>query len=138
MKVQSGQRVIVTATADRPTVALWRSEGTLDLRAVGPQTGVVTDVSESLAAVELDNLDRTVLIDRSMDPRVKAVKSAEAELRSIHNFAKALAARGDSLWKEAMEEFDRTGESGYTEGHAAGFKAAAKLILDFIEFEPSN
>jgi hypothetical protein len=60
-------------------------------------------------------------------------RSAESELASVRLFAQALVARGKTLQDAAMKEFDETGQSGYNEGHAAGFAAAARLALDFIE-----
>jgi hypothetical protein len=35
--------------------------------------------------------------------------------------------------RESQEEFDRTGESGYSEGYAEGFLRAMQLVADFIE-----
>lgn len=58
---------------------------------------------------------------------------AERELRSITNFVMAGVGVGKVRVRESQEEFDRTGGSGYSEGHAAGFLRAMQLVADFIE-----
>ncbi len=63
---------------------------------------------------------------------------AERELRSITNFVMAGVGMGKVRRKEALEEFDRTGESGYTEGYAEGFLRAMQLVADFIENKDGN
>lgn len=55
------------------------------------------------------------------------------DLASVKRFVEAGVARGRILTQEAMEEFDCTGESGYTEGYAAGFAKAFQLVKDFME-----
>lgn len=73
MKVQEGQRVTLAAADDWNTVAVRRggSASVIDLVATGPLDGTVSDVGAGLALVTLDR-GETVIIDRSLDPRVTA------------------------------------------------------------------
>jgi hypothetical protein len=63
---------------------------------------------------------------------------AERELASVKRFVDAMTAVGERLQREAMDEFDQTGESGYREGDAAGYARATKLVYDFLHFDPSK
>lgn len=63
----------------------------------------------------------------------KPERDPQAELDSVHRFTQAALAQGKRRVEQAAEEFEETGHSCFSEGHATGFTAAAKLILDFIE-----
>ena len=62
-------------------------------------------------------------------------RSSKQELASVHRFAQAGVSMGKVHEAAAFDEFERTGESGYQEGWAAGYSAAFKLMVDFIEFD---
>lgn len=78
MKVKEGQRVTLSAAQGWNSLVI-RGGSTLDLVAVGPQTGTVIDTGKNLALVELDR-GITVLIDRQRDPRVKLATAQPRDL----------------------------------------------------------
>ena len=56
-------------------------------------------------------------------------------MRSIKNFSDAGVGMGKVHRERAYEEFEQSGESGYSEGWAAGYSAAMDIINEFVSRE---
>lgn len=56
-------------------------------------------------------------------------------LRSIKNFSDAGVGMGKVHRARAYEEFEKSGESGYSEGWAAGYSAAMDIINEYVSRE---
>jgi len=62
-------------------------------------------------------------------------RSAEQRLGSIKNFSDAGVSLGKVHVKRAHEEFEVSGESGYSEGWAEGFAKAMEIINEYVSRE---
>lgn len=62
-------------------------------------------------------------------------RSAEQRLGSIKRFSDAGVSMGKVHVERAYKEFDESGESGYSEGWAAGFAKAMEIINEYVSRE---